>query len=47
MNALSDPPGGTAATIERAVAALGAGPLTETGVEAHIAPLFSRVLERR
>ncbi|HTR59532.1 MAG TPA: aminotransferase class V-fold PLP-dependent enzyme [Casimicrobiaceae bacterium] len=33
--------------IERAVAALGAGPLTEVGIAAHIAPLFSRVLERR
>jgi kynureninase len=40
-------PTGTAATIERAVAALGDGPLTEAGIEAHIAPLFSRVLERR
>ena len=47
MNALSDPPVGTAATIERAVAALGSGPLTEAGIAAHIAPLFSRVLERR
>src|SRR5271167_95394 len=47
MNALSDAPGGTAATITRAVAALGDGPLTEAGVEAHVAPLFSRVLERR
>jgi len=33
--------------IERAVAALGAGPLTEVGIRAHVAPLFSRVLERR
>jgi kynureninase len=33
--------------IERAVAALGAGPLTEVGIKAHVAPLFSRVLERR
>jgi kynureninase len=33
--------------IERAVAALGAGPLTEGSIAAHIAPLFSRVLERR
>ena len=32
--------------IEAAVAALGAGPLTEAGVAAHVAPLFSRVLER-
>jgi kynureninase len=47
MNALSDPPVGTAATIERAVTALGPGPLTEAGIAAHIAPLFSRVLERR
>ena len=30
--------------LEAAVAALGAGPLTETGIRAHIAPLFSRVL---
>jgi kynureninase len=37
-------PAGTAETIARAVAALGAGPLTEAGVTAHIAPLFSRVL---
>jgi len=33
--------------IEDAVAALGGGPLTEAGVAAHLAPLFSRVLERR
>jgi len=33
--------------IERAVAALGAGPLTEANVAAHVAPLFSHVLERR
>lgn len=39
--------GTAAATIERAVAALGDGPLTEAGVEAHLAPLFSRVLKRR
>jgi kynureninase len=47
MNAPNDAPAGTAATIERAVAALGPGPLTEAGVDAHIAPLFARVLERR
>lgn len=47
MNTAVDAPGGTAATIERAVAALGAGPLTEAGIEAHLAPLFARVLERR
>ena len=47
MNSHAGAPGGTAATIEGAVAALGAGPLTEGGVEAHLAPLFSRVLERR
>src|SRR5260370_35090030 len=33
--------------IEAAVAALGNGPLTEAGVAAHVAPLFSRVLARR
>ena len=32
------------ATVEAAVAALGPGPLTESGIRAHIAPLFSRVL---
>jgi kynureninase len=47
MNAPVDALGGTAAIIERAVAALGDGPLTEAGVATHIAPLFSRVLERR
>jgi kynureninase len=47
MNSHAGAPGGTAATIEGAVAALGAGPLTEGGVETHLAPLFSRVLERR
>ena len=31
-------------TIETAVAALGEGPLTEEGLRAHIAPLFSRAL---
>lgn len=33
--------------IESAVAALGHGPLDEAGVAKHVAPLFSRVLERR
>src|SRR5712691_3327786 len=33
--------------IQEAVAALGNGPLTEAGVAAHVAPLFSRVLARR
>jgi kynureninase len=33
--------------IEQAVAALGRGPLTEAGIREHVAPLFSRVLERR
>jgi kynureninase len=33
--------------IEAALAALGKGPLTEAGIAAHVAPLFSRVLERR
>src|SRR5512143_469296 len=33
-----------AGPIASAVAALGAGPLTEEGVRAHVAPLFSRVL---
>jgi kynureninase len=47
MNAPDDMRGATAATIARAVAALGDGPLSEAGVEAHLAPLFSRVLERR
>jgi kynureninase len=47
MNARADALGGTAAMIERAVAGLGDGPLTETGIQAHVAPLFSRVLERR
>ncbi len=47
MNAPAAMLGGTAATIAQAVAALGDGPLTETGVEEHLAPLFSRVLERR
>lgn len=47
MNAPGDLLGSTAAAIERAVALLGDGPLTEAAVEAHVAPLFSRVLERR
>jgi kynureninase len=33
--------------IEEAIAALGAGPLTEAAVAAQLAPLFSRVLARR
>jgi kynureninase len=33
--------------IEQAVAALGPGPLTAAGIAKHVAPLFSRVLERR
>jgi kynureninase len=33
--------------IERAVAALGPGPLEETAIQKHVAPLFSRALERR
>jgi kynureninase len=37
-------PAGTAETVARAAAALGGGPLTEAGVAAHVAPLFSRVL---
>jgi kynureninase len=32
------------APIEAAVAAMGEGPLTEAGIRAHVAPLFSRVL---
>ena len=32
--------------IETAIAALGDGPLTEAGVQAHVAPLFSRVLDQ-
>ncbi len=47
MNAPADVPGGSVATIARAVAALGEGQLTEAGIEQHLAPLFSRVLERR
>ena len=37
----------TIETIHRAVAALGDGSLTEESVATHLAPLFSRVLERR
>src|SRR5215470_15475215 len=33
--------------IAEAVGALGTGPLTEAGIAAHVAPLFSRVLESR
>jgi len=47
MNAPLDRLGGTVATIERAIASLGDGALTEGGLEAHVAPLFSHVLERR
>lgn len=36
-------PAGTAERIESAVAALGPGPLTEEGLQRHLAPLFSRV----
>jgi kynureninase len=42
MNAPVD----TAVAIEAAVAALGPGPLTAEGIARHVAPLFSRVLER-
>src|SRR5579864_5929947 len=47
MNKRVDTQADTAATIEIAVAALDDGPLTATGVAAHVAPLFARVLERR
>jgi kynureninase len=47
MNARADALGGTVAMIERAVARLGDGPLTEAGIQTHVAPLFARVLERR
>lgn len=47
MSARAAAPADTAAEIARAVAALGEGPLTEGGVEARIAPLFARVLQRR
>lgn len=36
----------TASRIEGAVAALGDGPLTEAGIQRHVAPLFSRVLAK-
>jgi len=41
MNAPPD----TATAISNAAAVLGPGPLTEGGIAAHVAPLFSRVLE--
>jgi kynureninase len=41
MNASAD----TAGRIAHAVAALGPGPLTESGIRQHVAPLFSRVLD--
>ena len=47
MNARADALGGTVAMIERAVAGLGDGPLTEAGIQTHVEPLFTRVLERR
>jgi len=47
MNAPIDALGGTAVTIECKLAALGDGPLTEPGVAAHVAPLFTQVLARR
>ena len=47
MNAPADALGGTVEMIERAVAGLGDKGLTEAGIQAHVAPLFSRVLERR
>ena len=37
----------TIETIESAVAALGSAPLSEAAIREHVAPLFSRVLERR
>jgi kynureninase len=37
----------TLSTIEQALAALGPGLLTEAGIAAHVAPLFSRVLQGR
>jgi kynureninase len=33
-------------TVDAAIAALGDGPLTEAGVQRHVAPLFSRVLDQ-
>ena len=47
MKREADARGGTVATIEHAVAALGDDVLTQTAVQAHLVPLFSRVLERR
>lgn len=47
MNDRLPAPGHSVAAIEGAVALLGNGPLTEAGIEAHVAPLFARVLERR
>src|SRR4030081_2644592 len=41
MNATVD----TSARIAHAIAALGPGPLTQSGIRQHIAPLFSRVLD--
>jgi kynureninase len=41
MNAIVD----TSGRIAHAIAALGPGPLTESGIRQHIAPLFSRVLD--
>ena len=46
MNARVDRTVTSAATIEGAVAALGAGPLDGLGLARNIAPLFSRVLQR-
>jgi kynureninase len=46
MNARADIAVTTAVTIEAAAAALGSGPLTGDGLARHIAPLFSRVLQR-
>jgi kynureninase len=43
------PPGAAddSTSIARSIAALGPGPLTEAGIAAHVAPLFSRVLAAR
>ena len=46
MNARAGSAVTTAVTIEAAVAALGPGPLLADGLARHIAPLFSRVLQR-
>ncbi len=40
----TSPRADTAAAIAAAIAAMGPGPLTEEGIERHVAPLFSRVL---